>query len=206
MTTLVRSLSVVLVIAATAATAAAQSVEMTAPPPKHTGLFLRVTPGFAGSAATAKVAGEDATLKGGAGRFGIAVGYAVQPGLIISGELLGHAVLGPELELEGMTMQAPDDVVWGISYAAVGVNWYSASNLYLHGSLGAVMMSLEVDDMPRADTDVGFGLTLGVGYEWFVANKVGLGLGLELLGGQVEADGTDWTLATLGLAFSATYN
>ncbi|MGE0547411.1 MAG: hypothetical protein AB7O24_32850 [Kofleriaceae bacterium] len=206
MTTFVRSIFALVVIAAAAATASAQSVEASAPPPKHTGLFLRVTPGVAGSAAIAEQDGSDLTIKGGAGRFGLAVGYAVKPGLIITGELLGHAVLGPDLELAGETTRTDEDVVWGISYAGLGVNWYSASNLYVHGSLGPVMMSLETDDMPTAETEIGFGSKLGVGYEWFVAHKVGLGVGLELMTGRVDDHGTTWNLATLGLAFSATYN
>lgn len=173
---------------------------------RHRGLFLRVTPGVAASAATADDDGTDLALSGGAGRFGIAVGWAVSPRVILDVELLGHAVLGPELEIDGMTTETDDDVVWGVSYAGVGANYYLPSNLYLTGSLGAMMMTLETSDMDTAETDVGFGLKVGVGYEWWVASKVGLGVGVELLAGSVDDGDARWGVATLGLAFSATYN
>ena len=69
-----------------------------------------------------------------------------------------------------------------------------------------MMMTLDVGDNDMAETELGFGMKLGAGYEWFVSKDVGLGLGLELLGGSVDDKGTKWSVATLGLAFSATYN
>jgi hypothetical protein len=126
--------------------------------------------------------------------------------LIVTGELVGHAILGPKLETSGTVTETDDDVVWGISYAGVGVNWYSASNLYLHGSAGPLMMTIESDTMDREDTDVGFGSKLGVGYEWWLGREIGLGVGLELMAGRVKADDVDWNVGTLGLALSATYN
>ncbi|MGE3542809.1 MAG: hypothetical protein AB7L28_02720 [Kofleriaceae bacterium] len=146
------------------------------------------------------------TLKGTAGRFGLAVGWAIQPRLILTGELVGHAVLGPELEQESTTVTTSEDVVWGVSYAGLGVNWYTRGNLYLTGSLGAVAMSLETKSMPEAVTEVGFATKLGIGEEWWVSSDVGLGVGLELLMGSVKDGDATWGLATLGVSFSATYN
>jgi hypothetical protein len=174
--------------------------------PHHRGLFLRVTPGIAASAATAEVDGNDLSLRGGAGRLGLAAGWAVSPRTIIAVELLGHAVVGPELESKGMTTTTDDDVVWGVSYAGVGLNYYLPSNLYLGASLGAMMMTLETSGMDTAETELGFGLKAGIGYEWWVASKVGLGVGIELLAGSVDDGDARWGVATLGLAFSATYN
>jgi hypothetical protein len=174
--------------------------------PHQGGLFVRVTPGVAASAATAEVDGNDLSLKGGAGRLGLSVGWAVSTRVIIAVDLLGHAVVGPELERDGMTTTTDDDVVWGVSYAGVGLNYYLPSNLYLGASLGAIMMTLETSDMDTAETDVGFGLKAGIGYEWWVASKVGLGVGIELLAGSVDDGDVRWGVATLGLAFSATYN
>lgn len=175
-------------------------------PPHQRGLFLRITPGVAASAATAKVDGDDLSLRGGAGRFGIAAGWTISPRVIVGLELLGHAVLGPELERDGMTTTTDDDVVWGVSYAGVGLNYYLPSNLYLGASAGAMIMTLETSDMETAETETGFGLKAGVGYEWWVASKVGLGVGLELLAGSVDDGDARWGVATLGLAFSATYH
>jgi len=204
-----------LLVLALAGTAAAQPAPTTTPAPlgvyttapaKHSGLFLRVTPGIAASAAVASVDNEDLSISGGAGRFGLAAGWAIQPRLILLGELIGHATLGPELEYKGDVTMTDDDVTWGISYAGAGVNYYLPSNLYLTGTAGALVMSLETSDGVMNSTNAGFGLKLGVGKEWFVAPKVGLGVGVELLAGSVPDGDANWGVATLGLTFSATYN
>lgn len=195
-----------LALATTAAFAQPQSVYgQAADTENHQGLFVRVTPGIAGNAAVANVDGNDLTLSGGGGRLGIAVGYSVRPRLIIGGELLGHAVLGPELESKGTVTTTDEDVVWGVSYLGAAINYYLPNNLYLSGSIGTLMMSLETDTQ-MAETELGFGMKLGAGYEWFVSRDVGLGVGLEVLGGSVDDAGTRWSVATVGLAFSATYN
>jgi hypothetical protein len=169
------------------------------------GVFLRVTPGVAASAATTEYGDSEYTLSGSAGRLGISAGWVISPRLIIAGELLHHAVLGPELEVDGTTTLTDDDVTWGVSYAGAGVNYYLPSNLYLNASIGAMMMTLETSTM-ESETELGLGLKLGVGYEWWVAPKVGLGVGLELLAGAVDDEETTWDVGALGLAFSATYN
>lgn len=203
----------ILALAAVAATGAAAHAQPTAGAvqaeyevPRHTGLFVRVTPGISGNAATAEAEGTEFTLSGAGGRFGIAVGWAVQPGLIVSGELIGNAVIGPELEVEGMTFEGSDDVTWGVSYAGAGLDYYFPSNLYLSGSLGAMLMTIDTSEMEPEETEVGFGLKLGIGREWWVSDKIGLGVGLDLLAGSIEDSGVRWTVATFGLSFSATYN
>jgi len=201
-----RSACLLLALAGTAAAdPAPMGVYNTAPAP-HSGLFLRATPGIAASAAVASVDNEDLTIRGGAGRLGLAVGWAIQPRLILMGELVGHATVGPELEYKGDVTMTDDSVTWGISYAGAGVNYYLPSNLYLTGTAGALVMSLETSDGTMSSTNTGFGLKLGVGKEWMVAQKVGLGLGVELLAGSVPDGDTNWGVATLGLTFSATYN
>lgn len=172
----------------------------------HQGLFVRLTPGIAGSAASTEENNTELDIRGGAGRLGIAVGWTVAPRLILTAELLGHAVLGPELEYKGTVTMTDDDVVWGVSYAGLGVNYYFPSNLYLSGSGGALVMTLETSDTKMTETDVGFGMKIGLGREWWVSPKVGLGVGIELLAGYVPDDEARWGVATFGLAFSATYN
>lgn len=200
------SVPFVLALATSAAHAQPQGVyEQQPAATKHQGLFLRVTPGIAGSAARASVDGNDLALSGGAGRFGLSVGWSVMPRFVVAAELLGHAVLGPSLESEGTVTMTDDDVVWGVSYLGAGINYYLPNNLYLAASAGTLMMTLETDTK-MAETELGFGMKVGAGYEWFVSPEVGLGVGLELLGGSVNDAGTKWAVATLGLAFSATYN
>ena len=197
---------IALVLAAAPAAAQPVTYVEAQAPERHQGLFLRVTPGVAASAAKTTFEGTDYTLSGGAGRLGISAGWAVAPRVIIMAELLGHATLGPDLETDGMIMGTDDDVAWGVSYMGAGVTTYFRNNFYLTGTLGAMMMTLDSDDMDVGETGVGLGSKLGVGYEWWLGRELGLGIGLELLGGRVPDGDASWSVATLGLAFSATYN
>ena len=175
----------------------------------HDGLLLRATPGVSAAAATTTVDETDYSLSGGAGQLGLVAGWAVVPRLIITGELLGHAILGPDLEIDGEVMETEDDeVTWGISYAGLGVTYYFQSNVYLAGSGGALIMTLDTDDEDEERTELGGAGKLSAGYEWWVGPEFGLGAAVELLAGAVP-DGEDdvtWGVATLGLALSATYN
>ncbi|HKE18947.1 MAG TPA: hypothetical protein VKB80_28930 [Kofleriaceae bacterium] len=173
---------------------------------RHDGLLLRVTPGIAGAGATADVDDRDASIRGAAGRLGVTAGWAVVPRVILTVELLGHAVLGPDLEVDGDVTETDDDVSWGVSYAGLGVDFYTRNNFHIAGSGGPLIMTLDSDEIDRAETDVGGGGKLAAGYEWWAGPEVGLGVTLELLAGAVPDGDTTWGVGTLGLAFSATYN
>lgn len=171
----------------------------------HDGLLVRFTPGFSGAAAASTIDDSDYSISGAAGRLGVAVGYAVAPRFILTGELVGHTVFGPELEVDGDATGATRDVTWSTSYLGLGASYYLPSNFYFAGSLGPLIMMLETDRM-ESETDLGGAAKLTVGKEWWVSPDWGLGMAFELLGGAVPDGDADWTVATLGLAFSATYN
>ncbi len=171
----------------------------------HEGLLVRLTPGVASAAASATVDDTDYTLKGGAGRLGITGGWSLSPRLVVTAELLGQAVVGPELEIDGDEHTTDDDVTWGVSYAGLGINYYFQSNLYLAGSAGGLVMTLDTSDA-EAETDLGFAAKAALGYEWWLGREWGLGVALDLMAGAVPDEDTDWGVATIGLAMSATYN
>lgn len=171
----------------------------------HDGLFVRVTPGVSGAAASTTVDDAELTVRGAAGRLGLSLGASISPRVVVSAELIGQAVLGPEVVSDDQTHETDDDVSWGVSYAGAGASYYFPSNFYLSGSAGALIMTLETPEMD-SETDLGFGAKLAVGQEWWVSRDWGLGLAAELLAGSVPDGDTDWGVATLGLALSATYN
>lgn len=193
-----RLLSPVLVAAALAVPSAASAE-------RHEGLLLRVTPGISAAAASATVEDQEMSLQGGAGQLGLTAGWAVAPRIVLTFELLGQAVLGPDLEIDGDTMEIDDDVSWGISYAGLGASFYFQNNIYLAGSGGPLVMTLDSDRI-EAETNLGGAAKLAAGYEWWVGREVGLGVALQLLAGAVPDRDDTWGVATLGLAFSATYN
>ena len=172
----------------------------------HDGLFIRIAPGIAGAAATTHVDGTDYTLKGGAGRLGIGIGWSIAPRVVLDAELLGHAVVGPTLDVGGNMSDASNDVTWGVSYAGLGATYFFRNNVNLSGSVGTLIMSLDAPNMDQARTDHGVGLKLGVGKEWWLSSRWGLGAALELLGGNVPDGDAHWGVATVGLTMSATYN
>jgi hypothetical protein len=173
---------------------------------RHEGLLLRVTPGISAAAATATVDDREMSLQGGAGKLGISAGWAVAPRIVLTLELLGHAVLGPDLEIDGDVTETDEDVEWGISYAGLGASFYFRNNFYLSGSGGPLVMTIDSDMIEETDTDLGGAARLGAGYEWWVGREVGLGIALDLLAGAVPDGDATWGVATLGLSFSATYN
>ena len=195
-----RPLSPFLLIAAVAAVPSSAAAQ------RHEGLLLRVTPGISSAAASATVDDQEMSLRGGAGQLGITAGWAITPRLILTAELLGHAILGPDLEIDGDVTETDEDVEWGISYAGLGASYYFRNNLYLAGSGGPLIMTLDSDELESAETDVGGAARLAVGYEWWVGSEVGLGVAVDLMAGAVPDDEDMWGVATLGLALSATYN
>jgi hypothetical protein len=172
----------------------------------HEGLLIRFTPGVASAAASATVDDTDYTLSGDAGRLGIVAGWSVAPRLVLTAELLGQAIVGPELSIDDDEERTDDDVTWGVSYAGLGINYYFKNNLYLAGSAGGLIMTLDTSEMDTSETDLGFAAKAAIGYEWWLGREWGLGVALELLGGAVPGEETDWGVATIGLALSATYN
>lgn len=204
---LISFLSSALVLVAIPALARAQDEAQDLPAPhRHDGLFIRIAPGIAGAAATTHVDGTDYTLSGAAGRLGIGIGWSIAPRIVLDAELLGHAVLGPTLDVSGDMTEADDDVTWGVSYAGVGATYFFRNNVNLSGSVGTMIMSLDAPNMDQARTDHGVGLKLGVGKEWWLSPRWGLGAALEILGGNVPDGDAHWGVATVGLTMSATYN
>jgi hypothetical protein len=190
-----------------AAPLAALTVPSSAAAQPHEGFLFRVTPGVSAAAASTTVDEVDYTLSGAAGQLGLVAGWAVAPRFILTAELLGHAILGPDLEVDDDTMETDDDLEWGISYAGLGATYYFRSNAFVAASGGALIMTLDSDDLDRAETDLGGAGKLTAGYEWWVGRETGLGVALELMAGAVPDDeDVTWGVATLGLALSATYN
>jgi hypothetical protein len=170
------------------------------------GPYLSVTPGIAGAAATTHTEGNDYTLKGGGGRIGVAAGWSVTPNLVVFAELLGHGIMGPDLDVSGDVHKTDKDVGWGIGYLGAGAKLFFGPNVHFSASAGVLNMAIDAPDMPMAKTDLGFGVQLGLGKDWLVSPRWGLGAALEVLGGSVPDGNVRWNVATVGIAMSATYH
>ena len=173
----------------------------------HDGFYLRLQGGPGGVRTSNE--GEDVALKGAGGGLNVEIGGALTRNFILYGKLFGASVPSPDLEFGDITIEDPGtDVTLGVGAVGVGVTYYFMPvNLYVSGAVSASQLSLEVDD-ERGETEVGPGLHLGLGKEWWVGDQWGLGVGAELALARVDEQDADtrWGVGTLLLMFSATFN
>lgn len=172
----------------------------------HDGFFLRFHVGPAGFAASASAGGDEVTLSGSGGGFGLALGGAVNPRLILFVEVFDDIAVGPTLEVNGESATASDDVRAGVIGFGPGIAYYFPSNLYLSGTLALAKLSIQEDGEEVAESDTGFGVSGVLGKEWWVSSQWGLGIAAQMFLGSIPDGDLDWATAGFMLAFSATYN
>ena len=186
------------------------------PPPSfnvHNGFYLRLHLGAGFTSVTGTdAAGSKFTISGGSGSFGIALGGAVAPNLIVFGNLFGTDISDPSGTVDGVDIgTAGSGTNANVSGIGVGVAYYiEPMNLYLSGTLAAMSFAFSDSNGRNVyESDVGFGLQGMVGKEWWISQDWGLGIAGELLAASMK-DKTDpsitWTATAFSLLFSATYN
>jgi hypothetical protein len=158
----------------------------------------------------ADAAGNSLRASGGSLSFGLALGGAIAPNLIIFGSLFYSVAADPDVTIGGVGagLSNPSVLVVGIG---PGIAYYlEPINLYLSATVAFV--GSELDDQngtPIAESKAGIGVQVVVGKEWWVSQNWGLGLAGEIVAGSMT-DKNDsnltWTASTTSLVFSATYN
>jgi len=180
----------------------------------HDGFFMRLNIGAGYLHASETFGGVTDTYSGGGATYGAAFGGAVIPNLIIYGEVVGITVFDADLHSSDGTYSGPQS---GLDVTMVGIGpgvayYIMPVNLYLSGTLIFTQMSFSDNYSGTAtDTNVGIGLSLMVGKEWWVGRDWGMGLaGQTQLAtmGDDPAPGyhTRMGAAVFSLLFSATYN
>lgn len=183
---------------------------------QHDGFYLRFTLGPSAFAASANDAAET-SVSGTGGAFGLALGFAIAPNIILYGEVYDNIAIGPTIESGALEVETDEDTAFGVVGIGPGIAFYLPSNFYLSGTLAFSRLVVDPDteeDDDEATSDLGLGLAAAVGKEWWVSSNWGLGLALQLyLGGMKDGDGeteegddVTWGAAGLALAFSATLN
>lgn len=175
----------------------------------HDGVLLRLTSGLFAGGAGSTDGGTETSMSGAGLGFGVALGVAVRPGLVLTAETA--AVSGGGTRTTNLPGNVDEKVSFTHSFLGVGGSYYFQSNLYLHGAIGMMLMTFaEVtasgETVGEHSTDRGAGVSLMVGKEWWVGDDWGLGAAGQLLLGSLPDNGTDWTSASVGVLFSATYN
>ena len=175
-------------------------------PHAHDGFFLRLQAG----PAYLHTSNDDfdLTVKGWGGALNVEIGAALARNFILYGKLFGVAAPNPDLKLGDLTLEDAEDV--SLSQGALGVGatyYFMPINLYVSGAISATSLSLDTDD-ETGETEVGPGLHLGVGKEWWVGDQWGVGVGAEVALARVSEQDLDskWGVGSFLILFSATYN
>jgi hypothetical protein len=177
---------------------------------QHDGFFARGHFGIGVTSLSATRAGVKNTLSGGALALGGAVGGVVARNLILYGAFFVTDVGNPNLDVGG-TSTATD--VTDVSFGGFGPGvayYFEPINLYLSGTLGlSAFQASDSAGVRRDSSKTGLALELSVGKEWWASHDWGLGLAAQLLFASVK-DQDDpsmtWSIGSLSLLFSATYN
>lgn len=177
----------------------------------HDGALFRAQMGGGPLNVEGDAGGETLTLKGAGVGLNIAVGGALNPSLVLFGEVAVHVVSDPDVEVGGLSGQASGNSTFG--GLGAGMAYYFPGNTFVGATL--MMNNLTSDDGdPDTDdeeaTDYGAGLKLQAGHEWWVSADWGLGVAAQVWAGATSEDvlGTtiDYTATSFALLFSATYN
>jgi hypothetical protein len=171
------------------------------------GFFLRLSAGAGGASTEIEEEGTELKFSGTSGDYNFALGGVVSPNLAIHGTLSGWTVTDPEVEINGDEFDT-DDVTLSFAMFGAGITYYvHPANIYLSGSVGAGILTLEVDG-DEESTEAGLGLDLTLGKEWWVGNRWGLGVAAGVNIHSVPAEDIDENFSgtSFGIRFSATMN
>ena len=180
---------------------------------EHDGFFLRMGLGFASmvtkteSTLGQSTAGGD--LTGGGGTLELLLGGTPARGFVLGGGLIGHTFRDPSYESGGSTTRLTDTEL-GLTYLAL------FGQLYFDAEGGAYVQALvaaaeETYRYPVAGEEreselSGFGIGLGVGYDFWIGEQWSLGPAARLSWAAVkhEADGVATRHKTTAFSLSLT--
>lgn len=182
----------------------------------HDGFYLNLQLGPGYTSMSASADGLDVTISGGGAAFSLGIGGAVAPNFILFGHLLGHSSIDPKVEIKNVGSGTADGSAT-VSGFGVGAAYYVMPvNLFIGGSALATQLSADDNDPSTTDentSEIGFGVSVMAGKEWWVSDNWGLGAALQFLAATMKDKATantgskpSWTTVSLGLTLSATFN
>lgn len=173
---------------------------------RHLGFALRLDGGIGYTGTTES--DIDLSIKGVSGSFGLVIGGAVAEDFILGADLWDTVAFSPTFSQGGTSFTGTDT---SLTLAGFGLNltyYFMPANVYV-----SVSPSLTTLSLTRAgssgSTDIGFGMKLAVGKEWWVSDHWGIGVaGQFFFASNKDQDPSPLKFSTLagGVAFSATYN
>lgn len=180
---------------------------------KHDGFYMRLTMGPGYLKAKDSFQDRSESVHGGGLTMSFAFGGALTPSLILYGELVGTMASEPTLDSDGtsQTMFNTDESLFGIG---PGVAYYLESlNVYFSGTLAFSQVTKNIHDPGLSThnievTNMGIGLSLMAGKEWWVSDDWAIGVAglLHVASMQVKAYDARMNATAASVVFSATYN
>jgi hypothetical protein len=184
---------------------------------RHDGFMLRMVMAFGASNMSESF--ETPSLGDNSFEYsGFSLGLSLDLGASPIDDLVIHARFAdlvnpsPSISMNGDDLGEAEDLSVIASMFGVGVTYYFMPiNFYLTGAIGPSWISISdrtTDE--RQSSDLGFGLNVDIGKEWWVSDNWGLGAAgrfwLTTLEHQSDSSvPIDYTLLGFGVAFSATY-
>ena len=173
------------------------------------GFFLRMAIG--GGHASTKVEEGPAALEfhGPSGTFDVSIGAVVAKNLAIHGTLGGWGLAEPTVEIAGLGGEEADDTFVALSMVGGGLTyWFGESNAYVTASAGFGELTFDVDGDDE-DSDTGFATEVGIGKEWWVSGRWGLGVQVSGAYHSIPPDNdfnTNFKGTSFAVKFTATLN
>jgi hypothetical protein len=139
--------------------------------------------------------------------FVLAAGATVLPRLSVYGEVGVHQISNPTLEASGRSVETKDVKMTQVWFGP-GVTYYLMPlNLFMGASVGVSSVTLHQDGSAvEGKTELGPAVALKVGKEWWIANRVGLGVSAQALWASMKDrdEAANVTSRGLSLGVSAT--
>ena len=157
----------------------------------HDGFYFRFALGGGGMTATQHIDGfsPDPSITGGGVAMDLALGGTVAPGLVLGGDYIFQQAVKPTIKY-GDTSIATDN---NANFGVIGfmVDWFPdpEGGFHFGGTIGAAAMTVSNQTGTTTNSRTGFGGSLGVGYDFWVAREWSFGILGKFAGGSVG--GTD---------------
>jgi hypothetical protein len=182
---------------------------------RHDGFFARVTVGAGVGSIGMDTPGDGDSVLAGAGlASSVDVGGSLGDNLALFGRLRQAALFDPTLRIDDVEIGEAESMIANQSMLAVGVSHFIMPlNLYLGAAIGPSLISMSYEDDGEEqsyESDLGFGLDLEIGKEWWLSADWGLGVAgrlsfTQIKGGNEVPDGTNFGAAYFAILCSATY-
>jgi hypothetical protein len=165
--------------------------------------FVNLTAGMGQVVTHASDATKDLTLTGFALGGALSLGATVAPNLVLFGQAGAYNAKDPKAELNGQSSETHDLQLTQV-WIGPGVTYYlMPANVFFSAAVG---VSRVAADLPKvvARSDLGPMLTLQVGKEWWISDRLALGVAAQGLVATMKDSVGDGTLTSRALTLGIT--